>query len=96
MAGRGYLYEVTPIYNENIFMLRNGRWQMMTEPIHFDRSVLARQHRLLKHGAVLIKMNKLDLFPARKEVLVLMNGIGKDLCFAMQSARQSLLWKQAS
>ena len=39
MAGRGYLHEVTPIYNENIFILRNGRWQMMTEPIHFDRSV---------------------------------------------------------
>lgn len=39
MAGRGFLKEVTPIYNENIFMLRNGRWQMMTEPIHFDRSV---------------------------------------------------------
>ena len=39
MAGRGYLHEVTPIYNENIFMLSNGRWQMMTEPIHFDRSV---------------------------------------------------------
>ena len=39
MAGRGFLSVVTPIYNENIFMLRNGRWQMMTEPIHFDRSV---------------------------------------------------------
>lgn len=39
MAGRGFLHEVTPIYNENIFMLRNGRWQMMVEPIHFDRSV---------------------------------------------------------
>lgn len=39
MAGRGFLHEVMPIYNENIFMLRNGRWQMMTEPIHFDRSV---------------------------------------------------------
>ena len=39
MAGRGFLHEVTPIYNENILMLRNGRWQMMTEPIHFDRSV---------------------------------------------------------
>ena len=39
MAGRGYLHEVTPSYNENILMLRNGRWQMMTEPIHFDRSV---------------------------------------------------------
>ena len=40
MAGRGYLHEVTPIYNENIFMLRNGRWQMMTEPIHFDLSLI--------------------------------------------------------
>lgn len=39
MAGRGFLHEVTPIYNENILMLRNGRWQMMAEPIHFDRSV---------------------------------------------------------
>lgn len=39
MAGREFLHEVTPIYNENIFMLRNGRWQMMVEPIHFDRSV---------------------------------------------------------
>lgn len=39
MAGRGFLNEAAPIYNENIFMHRNGRWQMMTEPIHFDRSV---------------------------------------------------------
>lgn len=39
MAGRGFLNGAAPIYNENIFMLRNGRWQMMTEPIHFDRSV---------------------------------------------------------
>lgn len=39
MAGRGFLSEVMPICNENIFMLRNGRWQMMTEPIHFDRAV---------------------------------------------------------
>ncbi|WP_144716515.1 sialate O-acetylesterase [Bacillus altitudinis] len=39
MAGRGFKHEVPPIYNERIMMLRNGRWQMMTEPIHFDRSV---------------------------------------------------------
>lgn len=39
MAGRGFLHEVKPICNENIFMLRNGRWQMMAEPIHFDRAV---------------------------------------------------------
>lgn len=39
MAGRGFLHEVLPIYNERIFMLRNGRWQMMAEPIHFDRAI---------------------------------------------------------
>ena len=39
MAGRGYLDAVPAICNENAFMLRNGRWQLMTEPIHFDRSV---------------------------------------------------------
>lgn len=39
MAGRGFLHEVTPIYNERIQMLRNGRWQMMAEPINFDRPV---------------------------------------------------------
>ncbi|WP_313630245.1 sialate O-acetylesterase [Enterococcus devriesei] len=39
MAGRGYLTDVPPIYNERIEMLRNGRWQMMAEPIHFDREV---------------------------------------------------------
>ena len=39
MAGRGFTHEVPPIYNERAMMLRNGRWQMMTEPIHFDRPV---------------------------------------------------------
>lgn len=39
MAGRGYLNEVPAIYNESIEMLRNGRWQMMAEPIHNAREV---------------------------------------------------------
>lgn len=39
MAGRGFIDEVPPIYNERIQMLRNGQWQMMTEPINYDRSV---------------------------------------------------------
>ena len=39
MAGRGFLNEVPPIYNEKIQMLRNGRWQMMTEPVNYDRPV---------------------------------------------------------
>ncbi|WP_071394805.1 sialate O-acetylesterase [Bacillus tuaregi] len=39
MAGRGFIEDVPPIYNENIQMLRNGRWQMMAEPLHFDRHV---------------------------------------------------------
>jgi hypothetical protein len=39
MAGRGFIHEVKPIVNERILMLRNGRWQMMAEPINYDRSV---------------------------------------------------------
>jgi hypothetical protein len=37
MAGRGFLKEVPPIHDEKIKMLRNGRWQMMAEPINCDR-----------------------------------------------------------
>lgn len=37
MAGRGFIKEVPPIYDEHIKMLRNGLWQTMTEPINFDR-----------------------------------------------------------
>lgn len=39
MAGRGFLEDVTPIYNEHIHMLRNGRWQVMAEPINVDRHI---------------------------------------------------------
>ncbi|MDM5334213.1 sialate O-acetylesterase [Ureibacillus composti] len=39
MAGRGFIEDVSPIYNEHINMLRNGRWQMMAEPINFDRHI---------------------------------------------------------
>lgn len=39
MAGRGFIEDVPPIYNEHINMLRNGIWQMMAEPIHFDRHI---------------------------------------------------------
>ncbi|XXM70763.1 sialate O-acetylesterase [Lysinibacillus sphaericus] len=39
MAGRGFIEDVPPIYNEHIQMLRNGRWQMMAEPINVDRHV---------------------------------------------------------
>lgn len=39
MAGRGFINAVPAIYNEKIQMLRNGRFQMMAEPIHSDREV---------------------------------------------------------
>ena len=39
MAGRGFIEDVSPIYNEQINMLRNGRWQVMAEPLNFDRHV---------------------------------------------------------
>ena len=37
MAGRGFLKDVAPIHDERIKMLRNGRWQVMAEPINYDR-----------------------------------------------------------
>ena len=37
MAGRGFINEVTMICNERILMLRNAGWQMMAEPINYDR-----------------------------------------------------------
>lgn len=37
MAGRGDFYEVPEIHNDHCFMLRNGRWQPMNEPINPDR-----------------------------------------------------------
>lgn len=37
MAGRGYRKDVPPIYDEHIKMQRNGLWQIMSEPINFDR-----------------------------------------------------------
>lgn len=39
MAGRGFINEAPMICNERILMLRNGRWQIMTEPINYDRPV---------------------------------------------------------
>ncbi len=39
MAGRGDFDEVTPIRNPHTFMLRNGLWQPMTEPINCDRPI---------------------------------------------------------
>lgn len=37
MAGRGFINEVPMICNERILMLRIAGWQMMAEPINYDR-----------------------------------------------------------
>ena len=39
MAGRGEFGEVPEIINEKCFMLRNGRWVSMREPINPDRAI---------------------------------------------------------
>lgn len=39
MAGRGNIGDVEPILNNRCSMLRNGKWQPMTEPICCDRAV---------------------------------------------------------
>lgn len=38
MAGRGNFGEVEEIYDERIFSFRNGKWQVMWEPVNPDRS----------------------------------------------------------
>ncbi len=44
MAGRGNLGEVPEILDKRCFMLRNGRFQSMREPICFDRPLKGKYH----------------------------------------------------
>lgn len=44
MAGRGDFGEVAEIVNPHCFMLRNGRWQPMSEPINTDREIFGLFH----------------------------------------------------
>jgi hypothetical protein len=37
MAGRGRLGEAPAIENKRLFMLRNGRWWPLSEPVNYDR-----------------------------------------------------------
>ena len=37
MAGRGFIEEVSPIINDNIYVLRNGLWREMYVPVNPDR-----------------------------------------------------------
>jgi hypothetical protein len=37
MAGRGRLGEIPPIKSDKLFMLRNGRWHPLSEPVNYDR-----------------------------------------------------------
>lgn len=38
MAGRGFIKDVPMICNERIKVIRNGIWQIMMEPINYDRA----------------------------------------------------------
>ena len=39
MAGRGELGDVPPIDNDDLYMLRMGRWQKHSEPVNPDRPI---------------------------------------------------------
>ncbi len=45
MAGRGNMEDVPPIRDPRCFMLRNGRWQPMRDPINPDRPVFEGMYR---------------------------------------------------
>ena len=44
MAGRGDFGEVPEIVNDKCFMLRNGKWVIMSEPINPDRQIFGYFH----------------------------------------------------
>lgn len=51
MAGRGIIGEVPPIDPRGVmFMLRNGRWQTMTEPINPDRRIFVEKDTDFRSG----------------------------------------------
>ena len=51
MAGRGIIGDVPPIENEGrIFMLRNGKWQPMSEPINPDRAIYVSDRTKIRSG----------------------------------------------
>ena len=45
MAGRGDMADVKPIRDPRCFMLRNGRWQPMREPVNPDRPIFEGRYR---------------------------------------------------
>lgn len=45
MAGRGEWNVVEPIENKDCFMLRMGRWQLMSDPVNVDRGIFQGQPR---------------------------------------------------
>ena len=51
MAGRGIIGDVPPIENEGrIFMLRNGKWVPMSEPINPDRAIYVSDRTKIRSG----------------------------------------------
>ena len=45
MAGRGNMEDVQPIRDSRCFVLRNGKWQPMREPVNPDRAVFEGMYR---------------------------------------------------
>ena len=45
MCGRGDIGSVEPIEDKDLLMLRNGRWQKLSEPVNPDRGVFSGKYR---------------------------------------------------
>ena len=53
MCGRGFVGDVPEIRNMRCFVLRNGHWSVMTEPIHVDAPVFGDLYGDLRSGVCL-------------------------------------------
>lgn len=60
MAGRGEFADVEPIRNPLCHMLRNGRWQHMSEPVNPDRPIFEGKY----HSGVSLAASFADSFAA--------------------------------
>ena len=58
MAGRGEIADVEPIKNPLCHMLRNGRWQRMSEPVNPDRPIFEGKY----HSGVSLAASFADCF----------------------------------
>jgi hypothetical protein len=106
MAGRGYLEEVGPIENKDIFMFRNDKWVRAKEPLHTDKPDLAGIGLGMSFAEILQRKSgkKIGLIPCayggtslnawQKGGSLYANAAGETIKALKNSTLKGILWHQ--